>query len=43
METKINYAYSNNIMNHNNADYVKEIISWHTIMAIHHGTPKNMA
>ena len=23
---KINYAYSNNIMNHNNAEYVKEII-----------------
>ena len=26
MEKKINYAYSNNIMNHNNAEYVKEII-----------------
>ena len=23
---KINYAYSNKIMNHNNAEYVKEII-----------------
>ena len=26
MEKKINYAYSSNIMNHNNAEYVKEII-----------------
>ena len=26
MEKKINYAYSNNIMNYNNAEYVKEII-----------------
>ena len=26
MEKIINYAYSNIIMNHNNAEYVKEII-----------------
>ena len=26
MEKKINCTYSNNIMNHNNAEYVKEII-----------------
>ena len=26
MEKKINYAYSNNNINHNNAEYVKGII-----------------